>query len=164
MPTAEHKNQLKTILQNLAKEFDAPDFDPHVTLYHGRSNREEAQRVTEEVAKRFSACCLDAEKLDQSSKYSKTFFIQFHESSSVYQMYDGLRGCVTAPSSYVLNPHMSLLYKSIDEDQRQALCQRDVPLGTYRFDEIWAVEFDAPWSDASARNYRVVATSKLKNV
>jgi hypothetical protein len=39
MPSEPLRKQLCAVIRALASEFDAPRFDPHVTIYHGLSSR-----------------------------------------------------------------------------------------------------------------------------
>jgi sulfur relay (sulfurtransferase) DsrC/TusE family protein len=159
VPSEPLKSKLQNIVDALALEFDAPKFDPHVTLYWGPSNEVEARAAVAKTAAQFGPVKLEVETLEQSADFTKTFFIQFRISPYAQSMCEAMRKNFATPSSYILNPHLSLLYKHMPEDQRRKLCDRPLtPPGSYLFDSVAAVEFDGPWSG----EYRVLAQHQLR--
>ena len=164
-PAEPLKSTLKAAITKLYREFDAVDFDPHVTIYAGRSNDEEALRLGKMISETFPPITLRAVRLEQSDALTKTFYVQFEESAGLRRMTDMLRSHSAQPSDYELNPHLSLLYQLfIDETVRKELCNRtDVaPIGDYRFDGLTIYEMDIPLRDLNPiRTWRKVSEFKL---
>jgi 2'-5' RNA ligase len=166
LPAEPLRSKLTTVVGNLAREFDAVAFDPHVTVFCSRSNDAEAQRVTQQIAQSFKPFALHATGFEQSSLLTKTFYVQFQPSSELQRMFDLLRDSVAAEANHDLNPHLSLLYQRIAEPQRQELCHRTsmVPMGTYWFDRLRVVEIDLPIEDLRPiRTWRTVAEYSLRH-
>jgi Cyclic phosphodiesterase-like protein len=164
LPAQPLAGRLRAVIRELALEFDAPEFDPHVTIYAGPSSANEARQIAEDIGGQFQPLDLEMQKLDQSAIYAKTVFVQFHESGTLRAMFDLARKSVAKPSGYALNPHLSLLYQHLSEQERLALCRRSiVPEGGYHFDGIRAVEFEPPWSEKTSKNSRTVTDLRLQD-
>jgi hypothetical protein len=166
-PAEPLRSQLKSVIRDLSREFNAVDFDAHCTVFCGRSSDAEASALAERIAKTFAPFEMQAEHLAQSSLLTKTFYVQFAKSKTLRAIFENLRDGMTAPSDYALNPHVSLLYQFISEDQRKALCSRTdiVPMGAWRFDTLRVVELDVPVTDLQPmRTWRIVGDYKLGNV
>jgi hypothetical protein len=164
MPAEPLMGQLCAVIRALATEFNAPRFDPHVTIYHGPSSRKEAGKIAGEIAARFRPLDLEMQKLDQSPVYIKTLFVQFHESDPVRSIFELARKRVAIPQEYSLGPHLSLLYQHLSEEQRLELCHRPlVPSGAYHFDGIRVVEYEPPWSEQSIKESRIITDLRLQN-
>jgi hypothetical protein len=64
-------------------------------------------------------------------------------------MFEAAKLGYARPSDYILNPHLSLVYKRMPEARQKALCETlVVPLGTYVFDRIRVVETELPIEDS----------------
>lgn len=165
MPAEPLRAQLHKSVCDLAREFDAPIFDPHVTVFVGRSTVPEFTGVVESLIQTFAPMTLYADRLDHSDRYTKTFFVQFAESKILQTMSDTVRWGCTTPSDYALNPHLSLLYKNLDEANRLALCQRPAaPMGSYLFDGLRIMQADELTTEAkNVRAWRRIAEFKLGN-
>ncbi|MDP9127962.1 MAG: hypothetical protein M3N08_06875 [Pseudomonadota bacterium] len=166
IPAEPLRTALTGLVRSLAAEFGGPEFDPHLTLYVGPSTPEEARRSAELLAQAFEPAEIEAERLEQSAIFSKTFFMRFRESNRARLMFEMLRDHAVVPSTYAFNPHLSLLYKTMAESERKELCLRSlesfgIALGRWRFDRVCAVEFEEPWTEKSARSYKVIADYKL---
>ena len=164
LPAEPLRSPLTSAIGDLACEFDAVAFDPHVTVFCSRSNDVEAQRVAQHIAQNFKPFGLYAADLEQSSLLTKTFYVQFQPSVELQKMFDAIKDGVAAEANHTLNPHLSLLYQRIDEAQRQELCHRTAiaPMGTYRFDRLRVVEIDLPTENLrTIRTWRTVADVAL---
>ena len=163
MPAEPLKMQLHSVVRKLAREFDGPEFDPHVTIYYGPSNPTEAEAITKKLAEGFSPLDLRMRYLDQSEVYEKTVFIQFDPSETLNRMRNLINDSLAMPTGYVLNPHLSLLYKDISEAKRRELCSQPIaPEGLQHFDGVRVVEFEPPWRPEAIRKSRILADLKLQ--
>lgn len=100
--------------------------------------------------------------MDHTGAYTKTLFVQFKELVAVRRMFEMARE-YSPQSNYVLNPHLSLLYKKLPERERQELCRTvAAPVGDYSFDRIRLVETELPIEDdGPVRRWRVVCDEPL---
>jgi Cyclic phosphodiesterase-like protein len=145
LPAEPLKEQLRSIVQQLAKEYDAIDFEPHVTIYCGPSDDDQTRTIAHEVASLYSHLELIPVKLEHTSEYTKTLFIQFQESDIVCRMSDAIKNRHARPVNYGLSPHLSVLYKTMPLAMLARICHTfDVPKGPYVFDRLRAIETEIP--------------------
>lgn len=145
LPAEPLKVKLRSIVQQLAKEYDAIDFEPHVTIYCGPSDDDQTRIIAHEVASLYSHVELIPVKLKYTSEYTKTLFIQFQESDVVRRMSDAIKDRHARPMNYVLSPHLSVLYKTMPLAMQAGICHTfDVPKGPYVFDRMRAIETEIP--------------------
>jgi 2'-5' RNA ligase len=158
MPCEPLRSKLRSIIRRLAASLDAVEFEPHLTVYCGPSTDAEARAVAHVIAKQFSPIELTADRLGHTERYTKTLFVQFQESAAVRQIFEAAAAGHSRQSNYILNPHLSLLYKTLPEAERRELCETlEAPMGDYRFDRIRMIETELPIEDAGpVRRWRVV--------
>ena len=96
MPADPLKAKLRSVIRNLAEEFGAPEFDPHVTIWAGPSDRNKVQAATGDITSQWGSLDLRMRKLDQSDLYTKTFFIQFDHSDALHRISDHILSSVGA--------------------------------------------------------------------
>ncbi len=155
------RSTLRSIIDQLAASLDAVRFEPHLTLHSGPASEAEACAVARMIAEQFTPIVLEAGRLGHTESYTKTLFVQF------LPPYDGsllesARG-YSPKSSYVANPHLSLLYKKLPEAKRRELSQSlNFPAGDYVFDRVRLVETETPIEDdGPVRRWRTVFDAPL---
>ena len=157
------RSKLRALIVHLATSLDAVEFEPHVTIFCGPSSEAAARAVAGWIAAQFTPFELVANRLDCSPQYTKTLFVQFRESAAARQMFRAAARAYARPSDYVLNPHLSLVYKKLTETKQGELCETlDVPMGAYPFDRIRMVETELPIEDPGpVRRWRMVCDVPL---
>jgi 2'-5' RNA ligase len=157
------RSTLRSIIRRLAASLDAVEFEPHMTVHSGPSTDAEARAVAHMIARQFSPIEVTADRLCHTERYTKTLFVQFQESAAVRQIFEAAAAGYSRQSSYVLNPHLSLLYKTLPQTERRELCEAlDVPMGDYKFDRIRMIETELPIEDAGpVRRWRVVCDEAI---
>jgi 2'-5' RNA ligase len=157
------RSTLRSIIRRLAASLDAVEFEPHVTVYCGPSTETEARAVAHLIARQFSPIELTADRLCHTEQYTKTLFVQFQETATIRQIFEAAAKGYSRQSNYILNPHLSLLYKTLPEAKRIELCEAlDVPMGDYKFDRIRMIETELPIEDAGpVRRWRVVCEEAI---
>jgi len=158
------RTSLRSTISQLAARCDAVEFEPHVTVFCGPSTDAEARAVARRVARQFSPIELTAVGLDHTEHYTKTLFVQFQESSCLRQIFETAAAHYPRSSDYVLNPHLSLIYKKLHEEIQTELCETlDVPTDSYRFDRVRMIETELPIEDPGpVRRWRVVCDEPLE--
>ncbi|HEY4846972.1 MAG TPA: hypothetical protein VIH87_04045 [Methylocella sp.] len=145
LPAEPLKGRLRSIVQQLANKYEAIEFEPHVTVSCGPSDDAQTHIIALEVASLYSHVELIPLKLEHTSEYTKTLFIQFQESGVVRHMSGAIKDRHARPVNYVLNPHLSLLYKTMPLAMLAGICQAlDVPKRPYVFDRLRAIETEIP--------------------
>ena len=157
------RSALRSIIGRLAVSLDAVAFEPHLTVHCGPSTDAEARAVAHRIARQFSPMELTADRLCQTERYTKTLFVQFQELAPARQLFEVAAAGYSRQSNYILDPHLSLLYKTLPEPERTDLCETlDVPMGDYKFDRLRMIETELPIEDAGpVRRWRVVCDDAL---
>ncbi len=163
MPREPLRSRLRTIINRLAASLDAVEFEPHLTLFSGPSTDDEACAVTRRIAQQFAPIELIAERLGHTPSYTKTLFVQFRELAPARRMFEAAAKGYSRQSGYKLNPHLSLLYKTLPKARQQELCETlQAPMGSYGFDRLRMIETELPIEDAGpVRRWRVACDEPL---
>ena len=120
-PAEPAHSQLSAIIGDLAARFNAPVFEPHVTLYVTSADGVGAATVVEKVVKTRAPYRLTVRGIDYSDEFTKTLFVQFAPDRDVAGLSDELRRASASASDYKLNPHLSLIYRELDRDTKRGL-------------------------------------------
>jgi Cyclic phosphodiesterase-like protein len=149
IPTEPARGFFQGVINDLARGYNAPVFEPHMTIYVG-SEPVEAEEV---IAKAVSGCQLvqaKVLKVCQSGEFVKTLNAM-------------IRDAAQDSSDYQLNPHLSLLYKTMSILARRELAHSiKVPFSEVTFESIKAVRCVSPTrSRADVEAWRVVAAKSL---
>jgi 2'-5' RNA ligase len=157
------RSVLRSTILRLAVEYDAVEFEPHVTVFCGPSTDDESRAIVRRIARQFPPIELTGGRLDHSELYTKTLFVQFHDSAVLRQIFKTAAAHCSQPSNYVLNPHLSLLYKKLPTVTLKKLSERlDVPMGGYAFDRVRVIETELPIEDdAPVRRWRTIFDEPL---
>lgn len=162
IPTGPARSFFQGVINDLARRYNAPVFEPHITIYVGL-DRVEAEEV---IAKAVSGCRLvqaKALKVCQSDEFIKTLFVQFALDRKLQQLNEMIRDAAQDSSDYQLKPHLSLLYKKMSIlARRQLVHSIKLPFSEVTFDSIKAVRCISPTrSRADVESWRVVAAKAL---
>jgi 2'-5' RNA ligase len=162
IPTEPARSFFQGVINDLARRYNGPVFEPHMTIYVG-SEPAEADEV---IAKAASGCQLvQAQVLEirESGEFIKTLFVQFALDRKLQQLNETIRDAAQDSSDYQLNPHLSLLYKKMSILARRELADSiKVPFLEVTFESIKAVRCVSPTrSRADVKAWRVVAAKSL---
>jgi hypothetical protein len=142
---------LSAIIDGLARELDAPRFEPHVTLYAGaRGAHDDVEGLLARATQGVGMLDLRVTGVGTSPELFKTLYLEFEPDLQAERLCQLFRTALTPGLDYVLRPHLSLLYKRLPETTRTALAKRFVVVGQrITFAQITAVrpgDGDKDWS------------------
>ncbi|MGB7182636.1 MAG: hypothetical protein WBD51_11930 [Burkholderiaceae bacterium] len=124
VPASPDRELLKKSIDLMATQFNAPLFDPHITLFSTvLANKEDPAVVLSSVASRFNPMLLTCGPTGHSGMLFKTLFVEF-SFQEVTPIANAIRDRCQRPSSYRLEPHLSLLYRNLPPDSRKALAEK----------------------------------------
>jgi 2'-5' RNA ligase len=151
------------MIKDLARRYDAPFFEPHVTIYVGANGANTAEKVLSKAARKWQTINLKALGINHSGEFIKTLFVQFAMNRKLRQLHETIRNAAQDLSGYELNPHLSLLYKNMPATARRQLTDSiKVPFSGVIFDSLKAVRCVSPaQSRAEVESWRVVAAKSL---
>ena len=163
-PAQPEHDHFARLIGDLAARFDAPSFEPHVTIHTTTAERENPARVLANIVNGRRPFRLSVRGVDYSDEYTKTLFVQLSPDIEVAQLREDLRRASVSPSDYRLNPHVSLLYKKIDEEtQRRLAASIVLPFTAVNFSSVKAVISPAEiQSREDVEAWRVIAECSLR--
>jgi hypothetical protein len=162
-PAEPARSHFCAIISDLAARFDAPIFEPHLTIYVTKSSDENPDTVFARVLKNCGGHRLSVRGLDYSDKFTKTLFVQFEPDAEVTRLSSDLRCASAEQNDYELNPHLSLIYKTMTHETKLDLTHSiRLPFTEVCFDALKAVISPACIkSREDVEAWRVVATEQL---
>jgi len=152
-----------TVISELATQFDAPVFEPHVTVYVTKAEEENAAELLQSTVANRPPYRLSISGIGYSSKFTTTLFVQFRPNHEVTALSESLRAASSSHEDYQLHPHLSLVYKTMPDEAKAEIARSLVlPFGEIVFDSAKAVISPARViSREDVEAWRVVATQKL---
>ena len=162
-PAEPARSGLAELIANLARQFDAPVFEPHITIYVTNAEHENPGAVLEKVLKGRELFRLTVTGLDYSEEFTKTLFVQFAPDPDLARLSEDLRRASVTRNDYELNPHVSLMYKEMDEETKRRLASSiTLPFTEVTFDNVKAIISPAEIkSRQDVEAWRVVAEQSV---
>jgi hypothetical protein len=151
------------LIKDLARRYDAPLFEPHVTIHGAPNDADLAEKTLSKVARECRPINLKALWINHSDEFIKTLFVQFALNRKLRQLHETIRNAAQDSSRYELKPHLSLLYKNMPAVARCELANSiNVPFSEVTFDALKAVRCISPTrSRADVEAWRVMASRAL---
>jgi len=151
------------IVNDFARRYDAPSFEPHVTIHVGGNRVNSAKNALAEAAHGCKRITLKTLEIDHSDDFIKTLFVEFALNAELRRLSNIVRSAAHDLSQYELKPHLSLLYKNMAAATRRKLAASiKVPFSEISFDGLRAIRCISPTlSRADVETWRVVKAASL---
>lgn len=134
-------------IRELARQFGAPLFEPHVTVFIAPENSPAPREVLREVGQ--VNIELTIHSIRFSEQFTKTLSVQFETNSALQQLGDAIWKASEAPERYLIDPHLSLLYAKLPPETEQILADTiRLPFRAVRFTSICAMRCARPTTSA----------------
>ena len=117
-------------IRDLARRFNAPVFDPHLTVFIAPENSRAAGEVLSKVGQ--VAVDLRAINISVSEQFTKTLFVRFEKTDTLQELSDSICEASGAAQRDVVDPHVSLLYHDLPIQNKHELAESIV----LRFREV----------------------------
>ena len=163
VPTHETRDWFTKQIAALGERFNAPTFEPHLTVHVGPAEGvASAASVVAEAAFEFEPITLRVDRVAHSELFTKTLFVEFHSDTALVNLQMKLQDRL--PSDYVVSPHLSLLYHTLDEQQLEELANAlQLPFQEVRFEVLQAVNCPAHTSSAEdVRSWHIAEEFRLQ--
>ena len=163
IPARPAQSLFQEIINDLARRYDAPVFEPHVTIHAGADRVDLAETALADAAHKCTPVKLKPLGIQQSDEFVKTLFLQFESNAELRQMNEIIRNTAQGSSEYDLKPHLSLLYKKMEAGARRQLAASIiVRFPDITFDRIKAVRCVSPTqSRADVEAWRLTAATSF---
>jgi len=114
VPALPDKSLLQARIDQLASEYQAPSFQPHVTLFCGQTiDIAKTTARLGDITEALAPISLSVDALKTSAQYYKTLYLQFTPEAKSKKLVETIKQALDPNSPYQFNPHMSLLYKKM---------------------------------------------------
>ncbi len=163
IPGEAARSYFQNIINDLARRYNGPHFEPHVTVHVEANCTDAVDGVLSTAAEGCEQIVLRALEVSGSSEFIKTLFVQFAMNRQLQRLNESIRSAARDSFDYQLNPHLSLLYKKMSSHDRRLLMRSiEVPFPEVTFDSLKAIQCISPTqSSADVEAWRVLATEKL---
>jgi len=153
-PSVADRACLKKIIAKLAKEYGAPVFLPHITVYGGVKTRSLAIEAAQNC-KDISRITVSTKGIRFSDFLWKTLYVEIRNNSTLTAIHKQLGGEI--PTKYDFEPHLSLIYKKMPRRVKLELRKKITVNPTLTFDRITVIR-----SGALVKNWERVFTARLR--
>ena len=163
IPAEPARSYFGSLIRDLALRFDAPVFEPHVTLYVTQTANEDPAAVLQSGLADSNPLRLSVAGLDCSDEFSKTLYIQFQPDVALQRLSEKLRTASGSQRDYELNPHLSLLYKTMTPAAKREIANSlHLVFTEVDFDSVTAVTSPVKIeSREDVESWRIVAAEPL---
>jgi 2'-5' RNA ligase len=132
VPSAVDSKCLNKIIQNLAKKYNAPKFSAHITVFSGVRNFGKAKSAA--LSLRHSAIRAQKTGIGHSDYLWKTLFLKIKKSRALSELYTDLQASLD--TKYDFEPHISLVYKKLDQSTKRKIISDLKTKKSFRFDKL----------------------------
>ena len=163
IPAEPARSYFRSLICDFALRLDAPVFEPHVTLYVTKAADENPAGVLQSALANLKPLRLSLTGLDCSDKFTKTLYVQFQPDAALRRLSEKLRAASVSQGEYELNPHLSLIYKTMaPEAKRRIMNSLNLAFTETYFDSVKAVISPAKIeSREDVETWRIVAMQPL---
>jgi len=161
LPAKPERDLFCEVIHILRKEFGAPNFEPHLTLFATTKDRQPPKRVLKQISSR--RIRLSTGGVSFSSKFTKTLFVRFKSSPELRKLVGDVAGAARLRAKPPTDPHVSLIYKKTPQWVKKELAIAiKLPFRTVVFDSIAAVRLTLPVrTGADVRKWKIIARKSL---
>lgn len=163
IPSEPARSFFQQIINDLARRYSAPVFEPHVTVHVGADQADAAEKALRKVARQCKLVRLTPLGIHHSNEFIKTLFVQFAMSAELRTINGIIREAPNDSTNYELNPHLSLLYKHLPATTRSELAaSMTVPFSEIPFHSLQAIRCVSPTRcRADVESWQMVASRML---
>lgn len=163
IPADPARRYFASVINDLGARFDAPVFEPHMTVYATTLGNENVAALLERVVSDCRAYSLLVDGLGSSDEFTKTVFVRFKPNEALSRLSANFRQASTTKDEYDINPHLSLIYKTMPRGTKAEIANSlSLPFDEVSFDSAQAVISQAEIrSREDVEAWRVVASRRL---
>jgi 2'-5' RNA ligase len=174
LPAKPERDLLCDVVRILRKEFRAPNFEPHLTLF---STKKDEQSRKSQGSRKLSASPkqilrqismrpirLTIRGVGFSSEFTKTLFLRFESSPALRKLVTDFGRAAKSRAKTPNDPHLSLLYKKLPRAAKKELAAvMKLPFRSVVFDSIAVVRCVSPSrTKADVEAWKILATKSLR--
>ena len=164
IPSEPARSFFQRIINDLARRYGAPVFEPHVTIHVGADQADPVEKALRDATNECKLVRLTPLGIDHSDEFIKTLFVQFAMSAELIKINNIVREAANDSTKYELKPHLSVLYKNLAIATRSELAASiTLPFSEIVFDSLQAVRCVSPAEKgADVEAWELIATRMLR--
>jgi hypothetical protein len=113
---------ISQIISKLSNQYGSPIFTPHVTAYGlVDAELETIDKIVSESIDSIKSFDIEKNNISFSDDFWKTLFIDFNSNASMLKINTHLTKHLSKFSKYEFKPHASLIYKEMNDVEKQKL-------------------------------------------
>jgi len=162
LPAKPERELFCNIIRILRKEFRAPNFEPHLTLFLTEMDAISPQKVLRQI--RVRPIRLRARGVLFSQKFTKTLFVRFSSAPALRQLVTRAARVAKSRAKPPKDPHVSLLYKKMPRAAKKEMASvLRLPFRQVVFDSVAAVRLRLPIRTyTDVEKWKIVARKSLR--
>jgi 2'-5' RNA ligase len=163
LPAKNERELFCEIVRILCRELNAPNFEPHLTLFVSKETGQSPKRILQEF--KSLPIRLRVRGVAFSPKYTKTLFVRFKSSNALKKLTVDLGKALKTRATVPSDPHLSLLYKKriSAATEKELAATLKLPFREVVFDSVAAVRLTLPVrTRADVKVWRIVARKSLR--
>jgi len=113
------RDYLKKIMDELAEKYQAPKFEPHITVY-GLVDSEMSliESIAKETTLNHNSFLVEKSEILQSEELWKTVYVELKMNNQLESIHKNLKKHFEKIAKYEFNPHLSLIYKILPIEEK----------------------------------------------
>jgi 2'-5' RNA ligase len=161
IPAAPQRELFRELIRILAKQFDAPRFEPHLTIIAAPEDRVSPGKILRAI--KATPIRLKVRDISFSTQFTKSLFARFTTGKAFEKLAADLAHATGSRAKSPAQPHVSLLYKKLPATSKKQLASAiKLPFREIVFDSIKAVRCAWPTKTrAEVESWRVLAAKNL---
>ena len=162
IPKEPERELFREYIRILAERFEAPKFEPHMTVGSGSFDTVRAEWILSQVTKGQPQVRLKIRGIEYSDEYTKTLTVQFEETGELQRLVGALCEFGEA-AGWHFDPHLSLIYQKMSMVEQQEMARSvKFPFQDVLFDSIATVACASPTETREdVESWKVLATRVL---
>lgn len=125
VPKGMANNKFGSLINKLAKENQAPVFQPHVTLLGDfMYSEEESIEKTKQLVSGQSPFTIEMEKIDFEDYFFRTLFVRAKKTKPLMILNSRAREIFQMQSQLAFMPHLSLLYGTFSKETKEKIISK----------------------------------------
>jgi hypothetical protein len=162
IPAAPKRELFRELIRILAKQFDAPEFEPHLTIMAAPEDRASPQKILRAI--KATPIRLKVRDISFSTKFTKSLFVRLTPGKAFGKLAADLARATGSRAKPPAQPHMSLLYQEMPATSKKQLVSTiKLPFREVVFDSIKVVRCASPTkTSADVESWHVVAKKSLR--
>jgi 2'-5' RNA ligase len=147
---------LKRIIENLSAEFNSPKFVPHITIFGiFDQNIKKIEKEIEKAVKGISPFKIKKSNIGHSDNIWKTLYLEVIMNKEIENIHNRLNHSFKIEEKEKFFPHISLLYKKINEKNRIKIQKQLKVKNEFLIEKIIILKFSnkiSEWKIVKSRN------------